>query len=470
MVAFCPNHLQKWSKGEWNTVPSDCLSGFSIDTRKIQRGDVFVAIRSARDGHNYLDSAQLGGAAAALVEEVNPSIDLPQLKVKNTPEAFLEIAHGHRRQFNKPVVGVTGSCGKTSTKEALATLLNNALSTEGNLNNHLGVPLTLLRLELDQHTAAIIEVGINQPGEMSPLTQTIDPDLVLVTMIGHSHLEGLGGIEGVAREKSKIWQDTNAKAIFPEACLNYQPFSRLVEQGKPHLVVKKGSPLEEKVGKQTAYYDFWTETNKPEGSGMLHVWHPESSELSCSLPPMSEGMIGNMALCVLAALELGLSEEEISVRLPQYKPPALRGARLQGRGREYFLDCYNSNPSSFSDSVRFFTVQSGNLPKLFILGGMEELGQEEVSLHRHAASHLELGEDDRVVLVGDKASWMADTILENGARSNQVIVLRSVEDCRSLVEDFEGNVLIKGSRRYRLEDILPSWAVAKEEEANAVLC
>jgi len=109
MVAFCPNHLQKWSKGEWNTVPSDCLSGFSIDTRKIQRGDVFVAIRSARDGHNYLDSAQLGGAAAALVEEVNPSIDLAQLKVKNTPEAFLEIAHGHRRQFNKPVVGVTGS-------------------------------------------------------------------------------------------------------------------------------------------------------------------------------------------------------------------------------------------------------------------------------------------------------------------------------------------------------------------------
>jgi len=101
---------------------------------------------------------------------------------------------------------------------------------------------------------------------------------------------------------------------------------------------------------------------------------------------------------------------------------------------------------------------------------MEELGQEEVSLHRHAASHLELGEDDRVVLVGDKASWMADTILENGARSNQVIVLRSVDDCRSLVEDFEGNVLIKGSRRYRLEDILPSWAVAKEEETNAVLC
>ena len=470
MVAFSPNHLQRWSKGEWNIEPSDCLCGFSIDTRKIQKGDIFVAIRSARDGHHYLEAAREGGAAGALVEEVNPSIRLPQLKVKKSPEAFLDIARGHRRQFSKPVVGITGSCGKTSTKEVLATLLRDGLSTEGNLNNHLGVPLTLLRLELDKHIAAIIEVGINHTGEMSQLAQTIEPNLVLITMIGHSHLEGLGGIEGVAEEKSKLWQDTDARAIFPESCLSFEPFCKLVAQGKPYLALKKGYPSHEESCRQTAFYESWTETNKPEGSGMLHVWHPESSEFRCPIPPMSEGMISNMALCVLAALELGLSEDEISVRLPQYKPPALRGARLQGRGREYFVDCYNSNPSSFADSMRFFSLQSGDLPKLFILGGMEELGQHEVSLHRDAANHIEVNNKDRVVLVGEKASWMADTILKQGAHSNQVIVLKNVEDCRSLIEDFEGNVLLKGSRRYRLEEMVPSWAIAKEEANLPVLC
>jgi len=470
MVAFSPNHLQEWSKGEWNIEPSNSLCGFSIDSRKIQSGDVFVAIRSARDGHQYLEAAMEGGATAALVEEVNSSIRLPQLKVKKTPKAFLEIARGHRRQFNKPVVGITGSCGKTSTKEALATLLSGGLSTDGNLNNHLGVPLTLLRLELDQHIAAIIEVGINHTGEMTRLAQTIEPNLVLITMIGHSHLEGLGGIEGVAEEKSKLWQDTDARAIFPESCLNFEPFCRLVAQGKPYLALKKGYPPSGKSGRKTAYYESWTETNKPEGSDMLHVWHPESSEFSCPLPPMSDGMISNMALCVLAALELGLSKKEISVRLPQYKPPALRGARLQGRGREYFVDCYNSNPSSFADSVHFFSLQSGDLPKLYILGGMEELGQQEVSLHRHAANHIEVKDNDRVVLVGEKASWMADAILKKGAHSNQVIVLKNTEDCRSLIEDFEGNVLLKGSRRYRLEDMVPSWAVAKEEVDLPALC
>jgi len=469
MVAFSPVHLQNWSKGEWTSSPSDKLYGFSIDSRKISTGDVFVAIRSARDGHEFIKSAMENGASAALVEDAVPSLSFAQLQVENSPRAFLDIARGHRDSFQHPVVAITGSCGKTSTKEAMAGLLNSPLFTLGNLNNHLGVPLTLLRLDSAIHRTAVIEVGINHRGEMAGLTNCIAPDLVVITMIGQSHLAGLGGIEGVAEEKSVLWRDSNAKAIFPESCLKYDAFGKLIRAGKSYLVLKKGE-APESLDPNSAYFEFWTETNKQGGSGVLKIWHPESSELEFVIPAMSEGMASNMALSVLASLELGISANQISERLPQYKPPALRGVRLQGRGREYFVDCYNANPSSLRDSMEFFLNQSTGRKKMMILGGMEELGPDEEKLHQDTGGQIYLGEEDQVVLVGPKASWMASSIIENGARPEQVIVLECAEDCRSLVEDFEGNIFLKGSRKYKLEEIIPQWAVEQAEPIESVLC
>jgi len=219
-----------------------------------------------------------------------------------------------------------------------------------------------------------------------------------------------------------------------------------------------------------AYYEFWTETNKQGGSGVLKIWHPESSELEFVIPAMSKGMASNMALSVLASLELGISVNQISERLPQYKPPALRGVRLQGRGREYFVDCYNANPSSLRDSMEFFFNQSIGRKKMIILGGMEELGPDEEKFHQDAGGQIHLGLEDQVVLVGHKASWMAFSILENGARPDQVIVLEDAEDCRTLVEDFDGNILLKGSRKYKLEEIIPQWAVEQTELKESALC
>ena len=469
MVAFSPVHLKNWSQGEWTSSPCDELHGFSIDSRKISTGDVFVAIRAARDGHEFVKSAMENGASAALVEDAVPSLGLAQLQVENSACAILDIARGHRDNFPHPVVAITGSCGKTSTKEAMGRLLNSPLTTLGNLNNHLGVPLTLLRLDAAIHQSAVIEVGINHRGEMASLANCIAPDLVVITMIGQSHLAGLGGIEGVAEEKSVLWRDSKAKAIFPESCLQYDAFSKLIRAGKPHLVVRKGIDANSNEP-NSAYFEFWTETNKQEGSGVLKIWHPESSELEFVIPAMSQGMASNMALSVLASLELGISVNQISERLPQYKPPALRGVRLQGRGREYFVDCYNANPSSLRDSMEFFFSQSIVRKKMMILGGMEELGPDEEKLHQDAGGQIHLGEEDQVVLVGQKASWMASCILENGARPDQVIVLECPEDCRSLVEDFNGNIFLKGSRKYKLEEIIPQWAVEQAEPMESVLC
>ena len=203
---------------------------------------------------------------------------------------------------------------------------------------------------------------------------------------------------------------------------------------------------------------------------MLGLWRHGSPFLSLPLPAVSAGMARNVALAVLAACELGVSVQEISDRLPQYRPSALRGRRLQGRGRTYFLDCYNANPASMKDSIEFFSTQCSDLPKLYVLGGMEELGEEGPRLHDEVARSLSVEKRDRVVLVGEKAAWMAEGLLAGGAGDNQVMVFPQADDAISLVEDFDGAVLFKGSRLNELERLLPTWAVDEMEMGDGVEC
>ena len=161
MPFFDPEILASWSEGEWNTPPSGEVSGFSMDTRKLRRGDLFVALKAARDGHDYIQDAEANGAKAALVERFVAGVELPQLRVPDTGDAFLRISRNHRMSFPGKVVGITGSCGKTSTKDTLQLLLSQetCLATEGNFNNLIGVPLTLLRLDSDLHERAVVEAA-----------------------------------------------------------------------------------------------------------------------------------------------------------------------------------------------------------------------------------------------------------------------------------------------------------------------
>ena len=473
MPFFDSDSLAKWSGGTWKNKPDDSISGFSIDSRSISKGEMFVAIEAERDGHDFLSAAEENGAGAALVKKADLGVPIPQLVVDDTLSAFHRIARGHRSAFRGSVVGITGSCGKTSTKDTLGLLMGKSrtLSTEGNLNNHLGVPLTVLRMNDATHKFAVVEAGINGVGEMNMLARTISPDLVIVTLIGHSHLEGLGSVENVAREKAMLFEgsESDPLVLFPEDCLSYELFSKKSATGKNHLVLKEGKPARE-PRRNEAFYSIWTETNKNGGSWMLGLWRHESPFLSLPLPAVSAGMARNVALAVLAACELGVSVQEISDRLPQYRPSALRGRRFQGRGRTYFLDCYNANPSSMKDSIEFFSTQCANLPKLYVLGGMEELGDEGPRLHDEVARKISVGKRDQIVLVGDKAAWMAEGLLAGGAGDDQVMVFDQADDAISLVEDFEGAVLFKGSRLNELERLLPTWAVDETETGDDLEC
>ena len=235
------------------------------------------------------------------------------------------------------------------------------------------------------------------------------------------------------------------------------------------VVLREGEP-NTKPSSREAFYSIWTETNKDGDSSQLRLWQHESPSFSFPIPQLSKGMGRNAALAVLAALKLGVSVQEISERLPRFRPSALRGRCFQGRGRSYLVDCYNANPASMKDSIEFFYSQYHRKPKLYVLAGMEELGDNSRELHYEVGSHIKLEEQDFVILIGEKASWIAPALLAQEHNESRIIVLPEMEDAIPIVEDFEGVVLFKGSRKNQLEKLLPTWAVEDINIRNDEKC
>ena len=474
MLRFDPDNLAEWGKGRWEIRPQGYINGFSIDTRNLGNGELFIALKDKRDGHEFMQQAKDAGAAGALVSRWVSEVDFPQLKTADSLFSLQEIARNYRNEFTGKVVGVTGSCGKTSTKEILKILLGEeqTLSTRGNLNNHLGVPLTLLEIDPEIHRYAVVEAGINQPGEMDQLAKMIKPDYAIVTLVGDSHLEGLGSVKNVAEEKAKIFQGSGnlAKIFFPESCSAFTPFDESNLEGRDYIILKSGDPSDHKIGKNEAYFEFRTETETNGDSSTLRLWRHESPFFSITLPMISRGMASNMALALMVASDMGVSDQDLFERLPQYRPSTLRGKTLQGRGNKYFVDCYNANPSSMVDSIHFFMNANPSQNKLYVLGGMEELGEKEEDLHRRVGKCLKLGSGDLVILIGQKAGWMADGILENQVTEDQIILLEEKDSAIPIIEDFKGALFFKGSRSSQLETLVPTWATDLEPQTRNEKC
>ena len=205
MPTFSSADLATWAEGRWTVSPRAAVTGFGTDTRALRAGDVFVAVRTERrDGHDFLGAARSQGAACALVGRPVAD-DLPQLVVDDPLVALRRVAARWRADFPGCVIGVTGSVGKTSTKELLSALLGTeAFVTEANLNNLIGVPLMLLRIEPGIHRFAVIEAGMSVPGELGVSAAVIRPDLAIVTNVAPVHLEGVGSLAGIAREKATL--------------------------------------------------------------------------------------------------------------------------------------------------------------------------------------------------------------------------------------------------------------------------
>jgi UDP-N-acetylmuramoyl-tripeptide--D-alanyl-D-alanine ligase len=455
MPAFAPDSLAQWTGGRWTAVPASPLTGFTTDTRQLRAGQVFVALKTGkRDGHDFLAAAQAAGAGAALVARPDPASSLPQLVVTEPLTAFQAIARAHRREFRGPVIGISGSAGKTSTKNLLALLLGgppDVLATEGNLNNHLGVPLTLARLDSAVHKFAVIEAGIGGPGEMKSLADMIQPDIAITTLVAPAHLAELGGLAGVAREKALLPAAVRAAgvAIFPKQCDEFTAFHELGVRKmvvEPAEVIRPAEPPKDKV--------YFAVTQRGDSTAIA-LAYGAPPPLVFTMRRVSDGMAQNAALALCAALWLGVPRELIQARLAAWSPAALRGEWRHEGGRRLFLDCYNANPASMADALGIFlAVAPAGEPRLFVLGGMEELGVHAAEYHHALGESLPLRPEDFLFVIGDNAPAVCAGALARGARAAQIEVVTALEPVAERLAEFHGAVFLKGSRRWQLERVL----------------
>jgi UDP-N-acetylmuramoyl-tripeptide--D-alanyl-D-alanine ligase len=466
MPTFSPDTLAQWTGGRWTAQPVSLLSGFATDTRQLGAGQIFVALKTGkRDGHAFLADAVAAGAGAAIVSTADAAVALPQLVVHDPLAAFQAIAREHRRGFRGKVIGISGSAGKTSTKDLLALLLgggpDGVLATEGNLNNHLGVPLTLTRLDPARHRWAVIEAGISAPGEMTTLAGMIVPDIAIITTVAAAHTLELGGLDGVAQEKSQLVRGvaTGGLALFPKSCTQYAAFRDLFVN---QLVLERSPVLRPATAPQHTIH--FNVLQRPDETLIVIAYGPPPPQMF-KMRRVTDGMAQNVALALTAALALGVSRELLHARLATWTPGKLRGEIRREDGRLLYLDCYNANPASMADALAtFVAVAPAAEPRLFVLGCMEELGPEAAAHHRCLGRTIPLRERDRLCVIGTHANEVCRGVLEQGDFSDQIRICASLEPIATAIAEWRGAVFIKGSRRYQLEQAL---AGARQEAVHA---
>ena len=456
MHFFKCDDLQAWTGGKWhalNAAAKPDIRGFSIDSRRMEKDFAFVALKAARDGHDFAADAVANGATAIMAER-ELDVGAPVLVVPDARKALRRIAKMHRLRFEWPVIGISGSCGKTSTREMLAKLLSwkNPLVTKDNLNNELGVPLTLLGIDTRQNQLAIVEAGVAAPGQMEELAEMIEPDVAIITNVGLNHMEGFAEVGNVAKEKAKLAANAAAYgwALFHHNLLSWKAFSEL--KCRKAVVVPADAP---DVKADLVFRHSFVDNGETVGIDMSIEG---GAEYFFEIRKMSDGMLDNALLAIAAALMLGTKEEQIAAKLEEIAPLPMRGSIVERDGKKFYIDCYNASPTSMKDALAFFSEASeGSGPKMYVMGGMAELGLGTHRHHKEIGYNLPHSEGDVAVLVGPNAEIYKTGMLESqNWREEDIRVFQSAAEAKQAVSDFAGGaVFVKGSRVCELEKALP---------------
>ncbi|MBI1992488.1 MAG: UDP-N-acetylmuramoyl-tripeptide--D-alanyl-D-alanine ligase [Candidatus Omnitrophica bacterium] len=431
--------------------PAGSISGIAIDSRRLVPGEAFVAIKGTRlDGHRFIEEAAHRGASCLIVSclptPANGSASLPTILVEETTRALGDLARYHRRRFTRPVVAVTGSCGKTTTKELIAHLLGSAeaiLKTTGTQNNHIGVPLTLLRMA-PHHQAAVVELGSNHPGEIAYLASIAEPDVALITNVGPVHLEFFGSVAGVLREKLSLLEalPSEGSAVLPgdqldvclEASRHLDPTVRRISFGT------------------TDRCDLQALDIRRAREGMLLRLRDHGS--LWAIPLVGYHNVENALAALACVWALGVPLSEARDRLGSFQPLPLRSQVVRCNGLTILNDCYNANPLSFARALE--TLKDMDVRrKVAIVGDMLELGSYAPSAHQaigRLATQLGI---DAVIAVGQYADAVAQGVQQSEAGGG-VATYRTVPELLQALPDTlrEGDgLLIKGSRKLNLEQV-----------------
>lgn len=435
----------------------------STDSRKIKAGDLFIALRGEHfDGYEFAAKALQDGAVAVMVNagsyEAKPAALDPQspvLLVEDTRLALGQLAASWRRRFDIPLVAITGSNGKTTVKEMLTSILRAAagsedavLSTKGNLNNDIGMPLTLLQLNA-QHRYAVIEMGMNHPGEIDYLTRIACPDVALINNASGAHLEGLGSVEAVASAKGEIFGGLNDHGT---AVINaddaHAPLWRSL--AGTHDLLEFALDCSADVCGQ------W----QPEGAGLRLDAQTPQGGFTVLLQVPGEHNARNALAATAAAIALNVPLETIAAGLEKFSGVAGRLQRKAGRnGATLIDDTYNANPASMRAAIGVLAQQAGK--RVFVLGDMGELGEGAAAFHAEIGTDAKRAGIEKLYALGE-LSRNAVREFGNGARHFGDIEVLLTELDREL--DADTTVLVKGSRFMKMERVVQACMAQEEKQ------
>ncbi len=422
------------------------IQGVSTDTRTIKKGDLFIPIIGENfDGHSFIDMAFEKGAVACLSQKKISSKHLV-INVFDTKEALKNLAMYYRSLFNIPVVAVTGSSGKTTTKDMIASCLStkyNTLKTQGNFNNEIGLPLTIFNIENDTDVV-VLEMGMNHFGEISALSKIAKPDIALITNIGLAHIENLGNQEGILRAKYEIFDYLKPNGI-------------KILNGDDKLL----STLKEENDKIKVYFysidkniDAYATNIKQKGiDGISATINSLGSSFNVDLKIPGIHMISNALSATLICKSLGLKDNEIKKGLETFKPSKMRMDIIKTNKYTIINDTYNANPTSMKATLDILSTTKGR--KVAILGDMLELGNYSKDMHYDVGKYAIKKEIDELIFIGSDSYYMLEGAKSLKTNKSSINYFKTQDEFIKNIDRLlnQGDViLVKASRGMKLEN------------------
>lgn len=414
-------------------------TGVETDTRKIQKGSLFFCLKGANfDGNTFAEEAIRLGAVSAVIDNPQYHIEGKTILVDDVLLTLQNLARHHRKQFHIPIIGITGSNGKTTSKELISAVLETQLRvhyTKGNLNNHIGVPLTLLQLN-EKHEIAVIEMGANKPGDIKELVEIALPTHGIITNIGRAHLEGFKSLEGVIQTKTELFD--------------------FLAQNNGHIFANKQDEIIIRKLPATTQNHFYNDEAELGGSllKLTPLVEMEWFEPNYSSPAIQTNLVGEYNFInFLAAIRIGrffgISPENCNKAISNYEPTNNRSQVTKTERNTLIVDCYNANPTSMRSALSSF-AKIDNHAKIFILGDMREMGDDAPMVHEEVIQ--------QTIDLRLSGFFIGEEFLKFKGMHPNAIFLKSTEP---LIEHFTQNppsdllILLKGSRGISLEKVIP---------------
>lgn len=412
----------------------------STDSRNCPQGSLFIALKGENfNGNAFAAKALEQGSAYAVVDEAEyaPAGDTRYILVENSLRALQQLANHHRRQLGTRIIGITGTNGKTTTKELIAAVLSQShhvLYTQGNLNNHIGVPLTLLGLQ-SRHDLAVIEMGASRPGDIKELAEIAEPDYGIITNVGKAHLEGFGSLEGVISTKGELYDFLRRRGNATVFVHHDNPYLMEMARGLKQVAygTEEGLCVNGRITGNSPYLTFeWR-------AGKDGKWHEVQTQL------IGEYNFPNALAAVTIGRFFGADAEKTDKALARYTPRNNRSQLRKTADNTLIIDAYNANPTSMMASIgNFGNMQAEN--KMLILGDMRELGKESAEEHQKIVDYLEECGFEDVVLVGELFAATRHTYPDYRDATALIAALQENKPCGK-------TILIKGSNGIKLSSV-----------------